>query len=296
MNNMNKIASEIQKNILKTNLILAIFAGIVGSIFYLILQLVGAGNNSFYYSLGFSLITTIGSYYFGPNLILSLHQAKKISPGKYPDYQQLVAKIAHKANLPLPNIYIIDSAAPNAFATGRNPQNSVICATTGLLNTLNREELEAVIAHEIGHIRNYDIRLMAVVSIIVGSLSSAIHYLQFSSMFGINHKDREKNPISDIVSLLLILIAPLIATLIQLAISRQREFLADASSAELTHQPQNLISALNKIHNFKTDFQQLNPAMAALYIHNPFSDTKILELFSTHPSLEKRVAALKKLI
>ena len=199
---------------------------------------------------------------------------------------------------PVPKIYVIDSPAMNAFATGRNPEHALICATTGLLEKLNRTELEAVVAHELSHIKNYDIRLMMIVSILVGTLSILINTATRASFFGGRNRDNNDNggSIFAIIGLILIIFAPLIAQLIQLAISRRREFLADASGIKLTRQPQGLIDALKKISQDSNKLETASTATASLYINNPFKGNKIASLFSTHPPIEDRIAALNKML
>lgn len=246
----------------------------------------------------YSLFSSLGGYYFGDKVVLAINQAIPATRKKYFDFYTVTENLAMVAKIPPPKIYVIESEAMNAFATGRDPQHAVICATTGLLNKLNRTELEGVIGHELSHIKNYDIRLMTLVSVLIGTLSILIN-LSSRQMFWNRHNDndRENNSgIFVIIGLLLMIFAPFIAQLIQLAISRRREFFADASSVSLTHQPSGLISALKKISTDPTPFTQASTATASLYIANPFTKNKMASLFSTHPPVSERIKTLQEMM
>ncbi|MPM74953.1 Protease HtpX [bioreactor metagenome] len=185
----------------------------------------------------------------------------------------------------------------NAFATGRDPQHAVVCATTGLLEKLNRSELEAVVAHELSHIKNYDIRLMTIVSVLIGTLSILINMAYRRSFFGGDRDDdNNNNNILAIIGIFLIIFAPLIAQLTQLAISRRREYFADASAVKLTRQPQGLINALKKLSTDNQKLETASTATASLYITNPFKGNKIATMFSTHPPIEDRIKALEQML
>jgi heat shock protein HtpX len=192
----------------------------------------------------------------------------------------------------MPRIYVINDPSPNAFATGRDPQHAVICATTGLLQKLNRSQLEAVVAHELSHIKNYDIRLMMIVSVLIGSLTVLTHTLRFRDS---SDRDNNRSAVLMIIGLIMIIFSPLIAKLIQLAISRSREYLADASAIKLTHFPQGLVEALTIISSDPSPSKTANPATASLYISNPFKD-RFSNLFSTHPPIKSRIEALQKMM
>lgn len=291
---MHNIQTEINSNITKTWLIMGIFTLLVGGTIYLITQLTGMGSNGFILSMGISLAMSLGSYFYGSNLVLSLHGAKEVGKGEYDSYTKITKSLANSMRLPMPKLYIIQSPALNAFATGRDPNHAVLCVTTGIINSLTREELTGVLAHELGHVQNLDIRLLTVVSILLGLMSSAVHYFQFSSMFGGRRDNRDSSPILGVLGIFLIIFAPIIATLIQLAVSRQREYLADATSAKVTHNPRWLISALQKISQNPKEFAQAQPATATMYISNPFANIK--GIFSTHPPVEDRIRALEKFI
>jgi len=244
-------------------------------------------------AIAFSAISSLGSYFYGDKIVLSLNGAIPANRQQHFDFYTVTENLCLSAKIPVPKIYVIDSEAPNAFATGRNPQNAVICATTGLLNKLNRTELEGVVAHEISHIKNYDIRLMTIVSILIGSLSILINMSYHSSLFRNRDSDNRSNNILAIIGFFMIIFAPIIAQLIQLAISRRREYFADASAVMITRQPSGLISALQKISSDPTKFEQASTATASLYISNPFKGDKIASLFSTHPPIEDRIKALQ---
>lgn len=245
----------------------------------------------------YSLASSFGGYYLGDKIVLAINQAIPATRKKYFNFYTVTENLAMVAKIPTPKIYIIESNAMNAFATGRDPQHAVVCATTGLLEKLNRTELEGVIGHELSHIKNYDILLMTIVSVLVGTISILINLTSRHSFFNNRDNDNRNNSgIFAIIGLLLIVFAPLIAQLIQLAISRRREFFADSSSVSLTHQPSGLISALEKISTDDTPFKQASTATASLYIANPFTKNKLASMFSTHPPVSDRIHALRQMI
>ena len=243
-----------------------------------------------------SIFTSGISYFYGDQIVLSLNQAQIASRKKFFNFYTVTENLAMADGLPMPKIYVINSPAPNAFATGRDPEHAVVCATTGLLEKLNRTEIEAVIAHELSHVKNYDIRLMMIVSILIGTLSILINMASRSMFFGDRDRDSDNNPIFAIIGIILIIFAPIIAQLIQLAISRRREYLADASAVKLTRQPQGLIDALKKISEDPSKLETASTATASLYISNPFKGNKIASLFSTHPPIEERIKTLQEML
>ncbi len=290
------VQNQINTNITKTYLIIAIFISLITGVGYLISQATGAGLNGMFATLGFSLFMTFISYTMGDKMVLAMHGAKEVQKNDYPEFFEITNNLAKKAFLPMPKLYVIESQATNAFATGKGPESGIVCVTTGILQKLNREELSGVIAHELGHIKNYDIRLMTITSLLVGLLGSLINYFHYSSMFSSRDNNREdRNPIFGIIGMALIIFAPIVGTLLQLAISRSREFMADATAVDLTKNPDGLISALKKISDSHTQFSQANTATASLYISNPFSKNTFGSLFSTHPPIEERIKALEKL-
>ena len=251
-------------------------------------------------ALIFSGFLSFTSYWWSDKIILSLSRARLASRQKDFLFYTVTENMALANHLPMPKLYVIDQAAPNAFATGRDPQHAVICATQGLIKKLDRSELEAVVAHEFSHIKNYDTRLMSIVAILVGMIVLlGDFFIRRTFWVGRSRSKREgaAGAIMLLVALLVALLSPLIAKIIQLAISRRREFLADASAIMTTRFPDGLIRALEKIASDKSPLQSANKATAHLYIVNPFKgkDAKnwMSSLFSTHPPIKERVKALK---
>lgn len=241
-----------------------------------------------------------GAYWFSDKLALSMAGAREVSRYEAPRLYQMVAQLAQRANLPMPRVYLIDSAAPNAFATGRDPQHGAVAVTTGLLQLLNDDEVAAVIAHELGHIKNRDTLISTIAAIFAGAIAILADMAQWALLlggFGRHDDDAEESGLAGLVSgLLLILVAPIAATLIQLAISRTREFEADAAGAAISGAPLALASALRKIEAWKERLPlATNPAMANLYIVNPLDGGAIVNLFSTHPPTGERIARLEQM-
>jgi len=250
-------------------------------------------------------ITSLGGYYFSDKIVLSISGARPADRKKEFDFYTIAENLAIGANLPKPKLYVIDDSAPNAFATGRDPEHAVICATTGLLQKLNRSELEGVIAHEMTHVRNYDIRLMSVVVVMVGTVALLADWFLRITWYGGRKSDsREKGQLGTIifvVGIVFAILSPIIAQLIKLSISRRREFMADAGSVELTRQPSGLISALKKISADHEPLEAANKATAHLYIVNPFKDNIsgtigwFSGLFNTHPPMNERIKVLESM-
>lgn len=246
----------------------------------------------------FSGISSFASYYWSDKIILGISNAKKAKRDKYFDFYTATENLAMAADIPMPKLYVINDSSINAFATGRDPEHAVVCATTGLLSRLERTEIEAVVAHEITHIKSYDIRLMSLVSILVGTIALLGDWMLRARL---GSRDRKKgNSILLIFAIILALLSPIIAKLIQLALSRRREYSADAGAVKLTRQPSGLISALTKISADKEPLEAANRATAHLYISNPLKNLKkgvgaFANLFQTHPPLQKRIASLKNM-
>jgi heat shock protein HtpX len=241
-----------------------------------------------------------GAYWFSDKLALSMAGAREVSRYEAPRLYQMVAHLAQRANLPMPRVYLIDSAAPNAFATGRDPQHGAVAVTTGLLQMLNDNEVAAVIAHELGHIKNRDTLISTIAATFAGAIALLADMAQWALLlggFGRHDDDAEDSGLAGLVSgLLLILVAPIAATLIQLAISRTREFEADAAGAAISGSPLALASALRKIEAWKQRLPlATNPAVANLYTVNPLNGGAIVNLFSTHPPTEERIARLEQM-
>jgi heat shock protein HtpX len=254
---------------------------------------------------GVFLAFIVGGLYFlvawfaGGSMILSMSGAREVTKKEYPYLYNTVEGLAIAANVPMPKVYVIDDSAMNAFSTGRDPAHSYICVTTGLLKTMNRQELEGVVAHEMSHIKDYDIRLMMLAAVLVGVLTLLSDFLLRSFLWGGKSRDREGGSVALIlivVGLALAILSPLIGQLIQLAISRKREYLADASGAMLTRYPPGLANALKKIAKDPDPLvDTANKATANLFISTPFREQRswITNLFSTHPPIEERIKRLE---
>ncbi len=253
-------------------------------------------QNSFilYIAVGFSIIMNIFSYWFSDKIILKMYKAQEVTDGSHPDLYNIVENLSITAGLPMPKVYVIPEAAPNAFATGRNKDHAAVAVTSGMLQLLNRSELEGVIAHELAHIGNRDILLQTVVVVLVGFISILADMFLHSAMWGGGRdNDRGGNPILMIVGIVMAILAPIAVTVIQLAISRKREYLADATGALLTRYPEGLASALEKIGTHGGRLPRANQATAHLFISNPFGMKKMATLFATHPPLEDRIRILR---
>lgn len=266
--------------------LLTIFTAIVLTAGYLI-----GGESGLTYALIFAFITNFISYFFSDKIVLLSSGGKEADHNEYAWLYTMLEQLTSKANMKMPRIYIIPQAQPNAFATGRSQNNAVVGLNAGILQALNREELAAVIAHELTHIRSKDI-LIGSIAAVLGSTISILANMLYFGMAGGRSSERERNPIFD---LLFVLFAPLVALLIQTAISRSREYNADKGAVELTDK-QSMISALEKIHGIGKQIPaDVNPARAHMYIFNPLSGGWIRDILSTHPSLEKRVAHIESL-
>lgn len=250
-------------------------------------------------ALGLSFGGSFVSYFYSDKIALGIARAYPADKHSHVTYLSALDNLSRVARIPRPQAFVIPSPALNAFATGRDPDHAAIAVTEGLLQSLNRTELEGVIAHELAHIKNLDTRLMTLVAILVGSITIILDWLWRINVYGGRGggRDREKNPILMLAGILLIVLAPIIAKLIQLAISRRREFFADAQGTLFTRQPSGLIGALKKIERVKTPLDQATPATAPLYISNPVHDSPterwLGKLFSTHPPISERIAALE---
>jgi heat shock protein HtpX len=273
---------------------------------YLITQGFGYGLDLVGFALILAGLTSFGGYYFSDKIILSLSGARPATREEFFDFYTVTENICHGQKLPLPKLFVIDDSAMNAFATGRDPQHAVVCATTGLLNRLDRAEIEGVIAHELSHVKNYDIRLMSIVTVLVGLLSLLADWVLRMTAWGggrrrNNREGGQLQLILFIVGLVLALLSPIIAQLIKLAISRKREFLADADSVAITKNPQGLIDALEKLDQDREPLEVANKATAHLYITNPLKNVHgavgmFAGLFATHPPIEERIKALKMIV
>jgi heat shock protein HtpX len=237
------------------------------------------------------------TYWNADQLVLSMHGAQEVDEHTAPEFVHVVAELASRAALPMPRVYVMDNPQPNAFATGRNPAHAAVAATTGLLNMLSREEVAGVISHELAHVKNRDTLLMTVTATIAGAISMLA---QFGMFFGGGQRDSNSNSgLGVIGTLAMIILAPLAAMLVQMAISRTREYAADEMGARISRDPESLADALAKIdaaaHEIQNVPAEQNPATAHLFIINPLSGERMDNLFSTHPSTENRIAALEQL-
>jgi len=293
---------QIAANKRKSALIVALFVLFIFALAWLFGELAGMGRAGAVVAIVISIVFALISYYSSDRVVLAISRARPATKEEFPYLVNTVEGLTIAAGVPMPRCYVIDDTAPNAFATGRNPQNSVICVTTGLLAKMNRAELEGVIAHEMSHIKNLDIRLQTIVVVMVGIAALLSDWMMRSLWWGGGGRrsSRDKGGAGGylvVVGLLLAAFSPLIAQLLQLAVSRRREFLADASAAMLTRYPAGLASALRKIADDHEPLEAANKATAHLYIVNPLKDIKgaVNRMFSTHPPIEERIAALEKM-
>ena len=283
--------SSISQNKRNTVIIFSLFIAIISGI-GLYFSYVYNDLIIFIFTLIFAIFYVLFQYKISTAITLKMNGAEPISKKDAPEFYSIVESLSITAGLPMPKLYIINDSSMNAFAAGTNPENSVICATTGLLESMDKVEIEGVMAHEISHIKNYDIRVsMAAVALtaVIGMLSDIV--LRF--IFLNDDDDDSKNPITLILGLFFVLISPLLATITRLAISRQREFLADATAVSLTRYPDGLISALEKLKNNKP-LKRQNSTTASLFISNPMKQGFFQRLFSTHPPLDDRINRLKE--
>ena len=293
---------DIRKNNIKTGFIIFLFIVVITLIIYFVCMAFDLGIFSIVIALIFSIISAWGSYYYSDRIILSLNNAR---PATEEEDRKLVAildGLMVASGLEYrPRLYVVDDPQPNAFATGRNPKNSIICVTTGLLNKLDYYELEGVVAHELSHIRNYDIRLSAVVTVMVGFVVMISDFVSRILFWGGVDNDRDNdraNPILMLIGLVCLILAPIFGQLMKLAISRKREYLADATAVEFTRNPDGLISALIKISDDPSELKTANKATENMYIVNPFRKSrrkKTSNMWSTHPSTEDRIEAIRNL-
>jgi heat shock protein HtpX len=275
-------------NHMKTFILLAGMTALFMGVGYLL-----GGSGGMMIAFFMALAMNAFSYWNSASLVLRMYRAQEVDARTAPDYYGLVQQLAQNASLPMPKVYLIDNPQPNAFATGRNPQNAAVAATTGLVNSLSREELAGVMAHELAHIKNYDTLTMTVTATLAGAISMLANFAMF---FGGN---RNNGGIGIIGTLALVFLAPLAAMVVQMAISRSREYEADRGGAEISGQPLSLASALQKIAGAAKRVPNMaaerNPATAHMFIINPLSGERMDNLFSTHPNTENRIAALEEL-
>ena len=298
---------DIRKNKFRTGVIVSLFLIVIALIVYYICIAFDLGPFSIVIAMIFSILSTFGSYYYSDKIILAANKARPATPEENQKLINILEGLMVSSGLQhKPRLYVTDDPQPNAFATGRNPENAVICVTTGLLNKLDYYELEGVVAHELAHVKNYDIRLSAVVSIMVGFIVMLSDWVSRALFWGHgrdrdNDSDSKSNGFLMLIGLLCLILAPLFGQLMQLALSRRREFLADSTAVEFTRNPDGLISALRKIDYDSNELKNANNATAHMYISSPFKSNankngkKKTSLFSTHPSIDDRIEALRNL-
>ena len=300
--------TERSKNIYKTWLLMAIFFGVVIGIGWIFSQIYG-NPGILYIAVIFSIFMNVLSYWFSDKIVLKMHKAKPVDLKSHPELYRILENLTIAAGLPMPKFYIIEDPAPNAFATGRNPQHAVVAVTTGLLEKLDRSELEGVLSHELSHIGNRDMLVSTVAVVLVGFIAILSDIFTRSMLFG-GIRNRDDNDsraggIMIIIGIALSILAPIIASLIHLAISRRREFLADTSGALLTRYPEGLASALTKISEYSRPMKTASNATAHLFLENPFGADRnksagrktpwLVKIFSTHPPVEERIRILNQL-
>lgn len=293
---------DIKKNKIKSWFIVLLFLAFIAVIVYYICMALDLGELSIIIAMIFAIVSTWGSYYYSDKIVLKLNKARPATKEEDLKLVNILDSLVISAGLQeKPQLYVIEDAQPNAFATGRNPKHAVICVTTGLLEKLDYYELEGVLAHEMSHIKNYDILLSAVVSVMVGFVVILSDWFTRISFYGGRRgRDRDNdnngNAIVMLIGLIFLILAPVFGQLMQLAISRKREFLADATAIEFTRNPDGLISALEKISADPNELKVANKATENMYIANPFRNKKkSSDLWSTHPSTEARIEALRNL-
>jgi heat shock protein HtpX len=286
---------QITSNKRRTVILMLSFIVIIWALGYLVSRATGSPGMLFFVGV-FSLVYSIFSYFAGAKMALAINGAKEIAKSDNPRLWRIVENLAITEGLPMPKVYIMDDPAPNAFATGRKPDKSAVAVTTGLLNIMDDSELEGVIAHELGHIKNYDIRVNTIAFALVGIISMIADFFLRFAFWGGMGRDREGgNSQLNAIALLAAFLAPVAATMLQLAISRRREYLADATGAMTTRYPQGLASALGKIGQFGSATARQNTSTAHMFFANPLKSGSFLNLLSTHPPLEQRIEVLRKM-
>lgn len=287
--------SQIAANKRRTVIIMAVFLAFVAAIAWLFNQAFGGQPYIFYGVLVGALVYALITYFAGSRLALAVNGAQEIHKEDNPRLWRIIENLSITDGLPMPRVYIMNDQAPNAFATGRTPQTAAICATTGLLSVMDDDELQGVFAHELGHVKNYDIRVSMIAFALTAVISLFADAMLRLTWFRGNNRGRdgEAGQILFLLGIVAAILAPIVATMIQLAISRQREYLADATSALTTRYPEGLISALRKIERTGSVLRHQNTATAHLFFANPLKAHSLANLFSTHPPLEARIARLE---
>jgi len=296
------IRKQIHSNIIRSYLFMAIFIAVVIGLGYVFEHAFGYDDSFLGIAVFIALVSSFVSYYFSDSIVLGMSGARPALRNKDFNFFTTAENVSMAAGIPVPKLYVIDDNAMNAFATGRDPKHASICITSGLLEQLDRRELEGVVAHELSHVKNYDIRFMAIVAVLAGTIAYASDIFMRSLWWGRGrdrNDERDTGGIFMIIGIILAILSPIIATLIQLAISRKREYLADASGALITRYPEGLARALEKISRDKTLMKNASNATAHLYIANPFKGRKtgawFSGLFDTHPPILERIRILRSM-
>ena len=279
-------------NNVKTVFLLVLLTGLLIGIGYLVAGLTGA-----VFAFIISMVMNIGSYWFSDKIALQATGAREVTPDQEPRLHGIVDQVAAMAGMPKPKVYVIQNDSPNAFATGRDQKHAAVAATTGIMRILDDRELTAVFGHELGHIRNRDILINAIVATVAGAITFIATMLQWSLIFGgFGGRDRNGGMLGVLAILATIILAPFAAAIIRMAVSRQREYGADETGAHLTHAPLSLASALQKLEDYsRVKPMQVNPAFSHLFIVNPLGKINFAGLFSTHPPIEKRIERLNEI-
>ena len=275
---------------LKTFLFLALLSGLI-----LFLGQAMGGQSGLLIAFGFALFMNVGSYWFSDKIVLRMYKAREVSQAESPMLHAMVEELAHNAAIPKPKICIVPDQTPNAFATGRNPQNAVVAVTEGILRILSADELRGVVAHELGHIKNRDILLQSIASIMATTIMYLASFLKWGAILGGGRSSDGQNPGGNaLAAILLAVLAPLAAGLIQMALSRSREYLADETGAQISGKPLALASALNKLSsaNAQQPLENATPATESMFIVSPLLSGGLKSLFSTHPPIEERIRRL----
>lgn len=281
-------------NHFKTILLMAALTGLALAVGYLL-----GGQGGMVIAFALAAAMNFVSYWFSDKIVLALYRAREIAPHEAPEIHALVDELARRADVPKPRVYIVPSSTPNAFATGRNPRHAAVAVTEGILEILTRDELMAVLAHELGHVRNRDILVGTIAATVAGAISMLANMFMWTSMMGGRDNERDDSPFGAIGAVMAMLFAPIAAALIQMAISRSREYGADATAARLMGTGRPLASALRKLHNgnqylaMHGQEAKVEPATAHMFIVNPLSGSGFASLFSTHPPVEERIARLE---
>ena len=279
-------------NTLKTTF----FLGILAVLFVSIGSLLG-GRNGATMALFMAGIMNLGAYWFSDKIVLAMYRAKQVKDTDAPELHSIVRELAMRAHIPMPKVYMMDNPAPNAFATGRNPEHAAVAVTSGIMGLLSREELGGVIGHELAHVKNRDILISTIAATIAGAISYLAHMAQWGMMFGGRRNNEDRNPLGPVLAIAMMILAPIAAMLIQMAISRSREYKADEGGASICGNPLALAGALRKLQmGVQRIPMEANAATAHMFIVSPLTGGGVLSLFSTHPPIEERIARLEAMV